>query len=270
MAEIKQINEDNLPIYPISVEKAIFDENGIRLDTKVNNIVHEAPKDSFPYARKDGAWVKMELDDLVSNLDTVPEAPIDENSYLRKNGSWVVFNESDINNSLNNKVNEAPSDSKPYVRKNGSWSELNFTDLNLEVGEDNVQSDWSVSDSSSDAYIANKPTTQDELGIAEIYETRGRGSNSVTTLSNLPVNKSLIIANLSAATNISLSAGMNVGESVTIIATPSSNFTQPIPTSGAFVSMDGDSLDIKSGVKFEMNILCIASGSYSISCKVAI
>jgi hypothetical protein len=33
--------------------------------------------------------------------------------------------------------------------------------------------------------------------------------------------------------------------------------------------MDGDSLSVKSGKVFEINILCYASGKYSISSKIA-
>ena len=101
------------------------------------------------------------------------------------------------------------------------------------------------------------------------YVSRDRGQNTVTTLASLPITKSTVIANLSAATNISLASNMNVGESITVICTPSKSFTQPIPTSGSFISMDGSSLSVTSGKKFEINIYCIASGTYSISCKVA-
>ena len=101
------------------------------------------------------------------------------------------------------------------------------------------------------------------------YVSRDRGQNTVTTLASLPITKSTVIANLSAATNISLAANMNVGESITVICTPSASFTQPIPTSGSFISMDGSSLSVTSGKKFEINIYCYNTNVYSISCKVA-
>ena len=101
------------------------------------------------------------------------------------------------------------------------------------------------------------------------YVIRDRGQNTVSTLTSLPITKSTIIANLSKATNISLAANMNVGESITIICTPSASFTQPIPTSGSFISMDGSSLSVTSGKKFEINIYCYNTNVYSISCKVA-
>ena len=101
------------------------------------------------------------------------------------------------------------------------------------------------------------------------YVSRDRGQNTVTTLASLPITKSTVIANLSKATNISLASNMNVGESITVICTPSASFTQPIPTSGSFISMDGSSLSVTSGKKFEINIYCYNTNVYSISCKVA-
>ena len=101
------------------------------------------------------------------------------------------------------------------------------------------------------------------------YVSRDRGQNTVSTLTSLPITKSTIIANLSKATNISLASNMNVGESITVICNPSSSFTQPIPTSGSFISMDGSSLSVTSGKKFEINIYCYNTNVYSISCKVA-
>lgn len=100
------------------------------------------------------------------------------------------------------------------------------------------------------------------------YVGRDRGSNTVTTLASLPITKSTVIANLSAATSISVASGMNVGESITVICNPTASFTQPIPTTGSYKSMDGSSLSVTSGKQFEINICCYATGKYSISCKV--
>lgn len=99
------------------------------------------------------------------------------------------------------------------------------------------------------------------------YITRNRGANSVTTLTNLPVDKDTIVATLSAATTISLKSAMNIGESLTIVCKPTASFTQPIPNSGSWKSMDGDSLSITSGKWFEINIYCYGSGTYSVSSK---
>lgn len=101
------------------------------------------------------------------------------------------------------------------------------------------------------------------------YIDRERNANTVYTLTSLPTSKALVIANLSYATTISVSSGMSVGDSITVICNPSYDFTQPIPNSGSYKSMDGDSLKVTSGKPFEINIICYAVGSYSISCKVS-
>ena len=92
-----------------------------------------------------------------------------------------------------------------------------------------------------------------------------------TTLASIPTSGAIIHATLSGATSISLASSptMTVGQSITVVCTPSATFTQPLPTSGAWVSMDGDSLSVTSGKVFEINILCYASGKYSISCKTS-
>lgn len=90
------------------------------------------------------------------------------------------------------------------------------------------------------------------------------GVNTVTTLASLPVTKQSITAALSAATNISLAAALDVGRCLNIRCVASAAFTQPIPTSGGYSSMSGNSLDVASGDVFEINIWCYATNSYSI------
>lgn len=66
--------------------------------------VPEAPADGNLYGRKSGTWKKVNIPNLVSELDsaeketvktelglinTVEEAPKDSNYYARKNGTWV-------------------------------------------------------------------------------------------------------------------------------------------------------------------------------------
>ena len=101
------------------------------------------------------------------------------------------------------------------------------------------------------------------------YVERDRGNNTVTTLASLPTSKRLILANLSTATTISVASGMNIGDEIYVVCTPSAAFTQPIPNSGSFRSMSGTSLSVTSGVHFEISILCIATSGvmYSISIK---
>lgn len=96
------------------------------------------------------------------------------------------------------------------------------------------------------------------------------GYNSVTTLTNLPSNKRLVIANVSGATNISVANnGLKIGQELYISVMPSSTFTQNIPSSGSYRSMCGNSLDVTSGTPYEISILKIADSGvmYTIMAK---
>ena len=122
-------------------------------------------------------------------------------------------------------------------------------------------SDGNIYYRSFNGAAANTTTPWDKIPLI-------KGANTITSLNWIPLDKHLVIANLSAASNIYLDeVGLQVGESVTIIGIPSASFTQPIPTVGNWISMDGDSLEVTKDKPFEMNILCYASGKYSISCK---
>lgn len=93
------------------------------------------------------------------------------------------------------------------------------------------------------------------------------GVNTVTSLTSLPVTKRSITATLAGQTTLSLAADMEVGEELIIRCVPSATFTQPIPNTGKFVSMSGVSLDVTSGVAFEISVWCYATGMYSIAVK---
>lgn len=113
-------------------------------------------------------------------------------------------------------------------------------------------------------------TGSEQEFIAVLLESaRNVGSNTVTTLTNLPTNKRIIIANLSTATNITLSSELSVGQEMIISINPTANIKQPIPTSGGWVSLDGAELDIKSGKTAEINILCVESNKYVVSSKTS-
>lgn len=100
----------------------------------------------------------------------------------------------------------------------------------------------------------------------------GTGSNTVTTLVNIPTSKRLVKAALSSASNLSINESaraLNVGEEIYLDCNPTASFTQPIPTTGSFRSMSGSSITTTSGVPFEMSILKIATSGvmYSITVK---
>lgn len=98
------------------------------------------------------------------------------------------------------------------------------------------------------------------------------GSNTVTTLVNIPTSKRLVKATLSSASKLSINESaraLNVGEEIYLDCNPTASFKQPIPTTDSFRSMSGSSITTTSGVPFEMSILKIATSGvmYSITVK---
>lgn len=94
------------------------------------------------------------------------------------------------------------------------------------------------------------------------------GSNAVTSLAGLVISKQSITALLSEATDISLTGELKVGQELYIRCVATAEFVQPIPTSGAWTSMSGDSVYALEGSVFEISIWCYTSRNYSISIKV--
>lgn len=79
----------------------------------------------------------------------------------------------------------------------------------------------------------------------------------VTTLENLPKGRHNIIANVSAATSLSMSvSSWDVGREwqVRVNNTTGSDITQPLPTTGQFQSMSGDSVTIPANSFIELSI----------------
>lgn len=79
----------------------------------------------------------------------------------------------------------------------------------------------------------------------------------VTTLENLPKGSHNIIANVSAATSLSMSvSSSDVGREwqVCVNNTTGSDITQPLPTTGQFQSMSGDSVTIPANSFIELSI----------------
>lgn len=79
----------------------------------------------------------------------------------------------------------------------------------------------------------------------------------VTTLKNLPKGSHNIIANVSAATSLSMSvSSSDVGREwqVRVNNTTGSDITQPLPTTGRFQSMSGNSVTIPANSFIELSI----------------
>lgn len=92
------------------------------------------------------------------------------------------------------------------------------------------------------------------------------GANTVSTLVSLPIDKRSIVANVGSATNLSLSEVIPVGRElyIRIYNTSSVTFDQPIPSTGAFHSMNGSSVPVQGYSWIEMSIWCYSEGNYSV------
>lgn len=84
---------------------------------------------------------------------------------------------------------------------------------------------------------------------------------TVTTLANLPTDTHNIIANVTAATNLSVASGLTDGRDlqVRVNNTTSSVITQTIPTAGNYDCLDGTSVEIPANGFIELNIWYINS-----------
>lgn len=90
-------------------------------------------------------------------------------------------------------------------------------------------------------------------------------ANVVTTLASLPVNAHSIIANVSAATNLSVATGMVETRELQIRVnnTTASEITQTLPNAGSYESMSGTSVVIPANGFIELSIWYIG-GKYVI------
>lgn len=90
-------------------------------------------------------------------------------------------------------------------------------------------------------------------------------ANVVTTLASLPVNAHSIIANVSAATDLSVATGMVETRELQIRVnnTTASEITQTLPNVGSYESMSGTSVVIPANGFIELSIWYIG-GKYVI------
>jgi hypothetical protein len=94
--------------------------------------VYDAPLDDHPYARLNGVWSILDVQEAPKNgkkhiridgawaelvIDATPEAPDDGKLYGRKNKGWLEITIPAAG------ISDAPSDGKYYFRKDGNWVE---------------------------------------------------------------------------------------------------------------------------------------------------
>ena len=266
-------------------------------------VITEAPSDGKTYGRKNKQWSEI----IASNqyLDVATLFPNESGALSEENYQKVV-------DAYENRVSLARVNTVYFpfsmTKDEESYgltinmSELNSFELNanlvVSVERISVYTDdktyvcaWNsvnlVNKGYSTKYLSDNgqyrtppiatPTTagymsaEDKKKVDDIVNF-GTGSNTVTTLVNIPTSKRLVKAILSSVSNLSINESaraLNVGEEIYLDCNPTASFTQPIPTTGSFRSMSGSSITTTSYVPFEMSILKIATSGvmYSITVK---
>ena len=267
-------------------------------------VITEAPSDGKTYGRKDKQWSEI----IASNqyLDLVTLFPSESGTLSEENYQKVV---DVVNKGITTARIETDPDGFSTITINNSTETYSIITNILTVDSDDhsiglmvmtviinksnktytsVSNQQSLQNTGSGTkYLSDNgqyrtppiatPTTagymsaEDKKKVDDIVNF-GTGSNTVTTLVNIPTSKRLVKATLSSASNLSINESaraLNVGEEIYLDCNPTASFTQPIPTAGSFRSMSGSSIITTSGVPFEMSILKIATSGvmYSITVK---
>ena len=266
-------------------------------------VITEAPSDGKTYGRKDKQWSEIIASNQYLDLTTlfpnesgalseenyqkvvdayenrVSLARVntvyfpfsmtkDEESYgLTINMSGLNSFELNANLVVNVKRISVYTDDKTYVCAWNSMNLVNNGDGTKYLSDNGQYRTPPTATSTTAGYMS----TEDKKRVDDIVNF-GTGSNTVTTLVNIPTSKRLVKATLSSASNLSINESaraLNVGEEIYLDCNPTASFTQPIPATGSFRSMSGSSITTTSGVPFEMSILKIATSGvmYSITVK---
>lgn len=126
--------------------------------------------------------------------------------------------------------------------------------------------DASPSDHNHDSVYAVEGHTHDYASTShshdDVYLKKSfyEGSNTVSSLSNLPIDKRVIKAVLSSPSNLSLSGTLDEWKSIHVVAKATSEFSLPIPNSGGWKT-NKELLSVKNGQIVELNIMYI-HGTY--------
>lgn len=267
----------------------------------LSNYVQEAPKDGKTYGRNNGAWSEIVASNQYLDLTTL---------FPNESGTLSDENYQKIVNAWENRVPLAYMDDSYIpiiITKTTEPKEKYFITISAIMYENTgatipilaieISADKTYTQVTNLLQLTNRgdgtkylssngqyrtppiatPTTagymsaEDKKKVDDIVNF-STGSNTVTTLVNIPTSKRLVKATLSSASNLSINESaraLNVGEEIYLDCNPTASCTQPIPTTGSFRSMSGSSITTTSGVPFEMSILKIATSGvmYSITVK---
>ena len=264
----------------------------------LSNYVQEAPKDGKTYGRNNGAWSEIVASNQYLDLTTLfpnESGTLSDEDYQKIVDAWenrvslarvyssyvsmvIEKNEGDYNIAINmtmydpfgvsvSVVTTSIDTDKTYTRA-ATYLPLYNNGTGTKYLSDNGEY---LTPPIATLTTAGYMSAEDKKRVDDIVNF-GTGSNTVTTLVNIPTSKRLVKATLSSASNLSINESaraLNVGEEIYLDCNPTASFTQPIPTTGSFRSMSGSSITTTFGVPFEMSILKIATSGvmYSITVK---
>ena len=137
----------------------------------------------------------------------------------------------------------------------------------VDAGFEGTEAEWVASLTPT---IPLATTTTDGLMPKTHFALLSRelAAKTITSLASLTTANSVQFATLSANQTLSLSGTMIAGQNITVIClAKSAQRTVAIPTTGAWVSMDGASLKIPANKYAEISILYLNS-KYIVSSKV--
>ena len=95
------------------------------------------------------------------------------------------------------------------------------------------------------------------------------GVNVVNNISNMPVTKQSVIANLFGNNQLSFSGAMLPGQVINVKVVPSVALTVYLPTTAKWTLMDDSEFDLEPGQVAEINVWCTGVGEYSVKTVVS-
>lgn len=115
-------------------------------DDNTQHIVQEAPTDGLLYGRKSGTWKKVNVSNLISELNNTQKEETREALGLNK------------------AITDSPSDNNYYSRKNGEWVNSSLVALASNIDDD------------------GKSKFLDIIGVAEGCQVVNHGTNDTSTI----------------------------------------------------------------------------------------
>ena len=174
-------------------------------------------------------------------------------------------------------VGEGDNDSSVAMKQNAVGNSLDSVVMNIEFNLNNLANEINENEtvaayalSDLDTRIVNHTNDisihvleEEKIKWNEIYNFY-EGSNSVSSLSSVPVSKRLCIATISANATLSLASVPSAGREINIIIKNSStsDIVVTLPTSSNYINMSGDSITVVGSGYGEINIISDGTNMY--------